>query len=283
MLNLRHLAPLVLLGLIACGGSLDISPTALPNAIQNASYSQQITGTGKQPVSFQLTQGSLPPGISLSQGGLLSGTPTTPGASTFTISGEDSNTFGDDKGKRDFTITVIPQLKLNASLPAARAGEPYSFTIVPTGGVPPYTMTSVGLHAGLAFNGSTGTISGTPPTVQSYDITVTATDSGSPQQQTSQQMQLVIRAPGVVISTSSLPDGNVNVAYQEILSTSNGAGPFQWSISDGLLPNGLRLDQSTGEISGTPTQSGESTISITVEDLGSQPDQDTKQFNLTIH
>lgn len=66
---------------------VDISPSTLPNALQGTSYSQTLTAVcGASPLSWQVTSGALPPGLSLDEGtGIISGTPTLAGNYNFTV------------------------------------------------------------------------------------------------------------------------------------------------------------------------------------------------------
>ncbi len=57
----------------------------------------------------------------------------------------------------------------------------------------------------------------------------------------------------VTITTSSLPNGGVNVAYSQSIATAGGVAPFSWSATG--LPSGLTINASTGVISGTPAPS----------------------------
>ena len=57
--------------------------------------------------------------------------------------------------------------------------------------------------------------------------------------------------------------------------------PYTWSITNGSLPNGLTLNSSTGNISGTPTAQGTSTFTIQDTDANSQTN--SSQFSLTIN
>lgn len=55
------------------------------------------------------------------------------------------------------------------------------------------------------------------------------------------------------ITTTSLPNGQVNHPYTATLAATGGQAPLSWAISSGALPAGLTLAASTGAISGTPT------------------------------
>ena len=83
---------------------------------------------------------------------------------------------------------------------------------------------------------------------------------------------------GVTITTDRLPDGKVGEAYSQTL-TADGTEPVAWSISSGNLPDGLKLDGNTGEISGTPTADG--TAKFTVKATNSAG-SNTKELSITI-
>lgn len=69
-----------------------ISPDTIPDAVLGEPYSQKLTATGgNPPYSFSFTRGDLPPGLSLSGSGVLSGTPEEPGEFTFYLSAMDAN------------------------------------------------------------------------------------------------------------------------------------------------------------------------------------------------
>ncbi|MCL4446338.1 MAG: carboxypeptidase regulatory-like domain-containing protein, partial [Actinobacteria bacterium] len=74
--------------------------------------------------------------------------------------------------------------------------------------------------------------------------------------------------PPVAVATTSLPTGRVNTSYSVALTASGGAAPYTWLITSGTLPSGLSLDSSTGVVSGTPTQSGTTSVTFDVIDAG---------------
>ena len=80
------------------------------------------------------------------------------------------------------------------------------------------------------------------------------------------------------IVAASLPDGTEGEAYSNRL-TAKGTAPITWSIVSGVLPEGLSLNEDTGEISGTPAGEGTEVFTVmAVNDLG----EDIKEFSITI-
>ena len=82
----------------------------------------------------------------------------------------------------------------------------------------------------------------------------------------------------VTITTDALPDGKVGEAYSQTLAA-DGTAPITWSISGGALPDGLKLDENTGEISGKPTAEGTATFTVKAENSGGS---DTKELSIAI-
>lgn len=71
--------------------AISLSPATLPSGTEGMLYSQAITAVGgTAPYTFSITSGALPPGLSLSPTGVLSGTPTTSGVSAFTMRATDA-------------------------------------------------------------------------------------------------------------------------------------------------------------------------------------------------
>jgi hypothetical protein len=82
------------------------------------------------------------------------------------------------------------------------------------------------------------------------------------------------------ITTATLADGEVGVAYDVGLNATGGATPYNWSIDSGMLPSGLFLDPLSGTLFGTPTTKGSS--SFTVRVTGDDELHSTRSLTLAI-
>jgi hypothetical protein len=162
---------------------ITIAPAMLPEGTVGVAYSQTVTASGgTAPYAYSKT-GQLPAGLTLSNSGVISGTPTAAGASSFSVKATDS---GSASGTHSYSITIaasqpVPGVIIlsPSTLPGGTVGKSYSQTITASGGTAPYSFTSIGtLPAGLALSTS-GTLSGTPSAVATSSFSVKATDAAS--------------------------------------------------------------------------------------------------------
>ncbi len=179
--------------------ALTVSTASLPAGQVGTLYSVQLQSTGgTPPVSW--TASSLPPGLTVTTGGLISGTPTTAGSAAVTVTGTDSGSPA-QTASATLSLTIAsaptpPPAALTvstASLPAGQVGTLYSVQLQSTGGTPPVSWTASSLPPGLTVT-TGGLISGTPTTAGSAAVTVTGTDSGSPAQSASATFNITIAA-----------------------------------------------------------------------------------------
>ena len=156
----------------------DIDPTAQVGIAYGATIFIQ-SGFPRQPVTFSVIAGQLPPGLALHPEGplstFLSGTPTLAGTFTFTISATDALGIFVTKSYTILVLQILP-----ATLPDGTVGTAYSQQLTLSGGTGAVTFTITGgsLPAGLTLS-SSGLISGTPTTAATSNFEVTAVDSVS--------------------------------------------------------------------------------------------------------
>ena len=200
-----------------------IAPSSIPGAAVGAAYSQAITATGGiAPYRYAVTNGTLPAGLTLSNSGVLSGTPTSGGTFSFTITATGSSTGlgAPHTGVQSYTLAVnTPTIVVSPSaLPNATAATAYNQAITASGGTAPYTfaITAGALPVGLAFS-STGVLSGKATTIGTFNFTVTSTDAsnGTGPYTGSRVYFLTVKNP------PPLPDANGTLYVKK---GSNGAG-----------------------------------------------------------
>lgn len=148
------------------------------------------------------------------------------------------------------------------SLPGGTVDSPYAATLAASGGTAPYTwsITSGWLPAGLSLNGSTGVISGDPTTAGTQTVPLEVTDADG----WTARSQLSITVVNMTITTNSLPLATVGRSYETTLSAIGGEPPYTWNVvkGSGTLPAGLKLEKSSGVISGVPTKKSASSAFI---------------------
>jgi len=249
---------------------ITLFPATLPAATAGTPYSQTITASPLSANSFSIT-GALPPGLSPTLGGgvlLLSGTPTTPGSFTFTVTATDTVTgcFG----SQIYTLLVnCPTITISpATLPAVTAGTPYSqaITASPTATYT-FSVTGGALPPGLSLASSgpsTALLSGTLTTPGSFTFTITATDTvtgclGS------QIYTVLVNCPTITISPIALPNTARFIPYNQQLTASGGTGAVTFLVTGGSLPAGITLSPS-GLLSGQTATAGAFNVTISATD-----------------
>ncbi|MFY8207133.1 MAG: putative Ig domain-containing protein, partial [Arenimonas sp.] len=162
------------------GGACDLAIVSTGGSATwpvNTPYSDTLTASGPAnvgPNTFAVINGSLPPGLSLSSSGAITGTPTTVGTYVFTVQALDSSVAGlGGVGTFTIEITNVTIAIGPASLTGGTSGTAYSQLLTPTGGTGPYTcsITAGALPAGISL--TSNTLTGTPTSAGSYNFTVT--------------------------------------------------------------------------------------------------------------
>jgi len=232
-------------------------------------------GTGGVPPYRFTPGGGLPAGLTFVNG-TLSGTPTTVGDFSFSV------TLGDSTGgviTKGFSLTVTPPttstLILGGPLLPGKVGVEYSAQLSVTGGTAPYSFTGSGLPEGLTLSTS-GAVSGTPQAPGSSSFNVNVTDSKG--LSGGGNFAITIAPADLIIVTPSLPDAVVGAAYSVNLQASGGIPPYTWTVTG--LPEGVTAKGAT--ISGTPTASGKFTVVVSVKDSQQGSAPQTKSYGVGV-
>ena len=268
---------------VAVGAALGVSAPGVQTYPRNAAITaltlpEAVGGTG--PYTYALTGpsgGNLPAGLVFATGTrILSGTPTTAGATVLTYTATDANGNSDPA---TFTVTITTTMftemvanqtytidrAVNLTLPGAVGGTgSYTYTLTgPSGG---------NLPVGLAFAAGTRILSGTPTTLGDTVLTYTATDANS--NSDTMTFTVTVAEPFVNLAVSTLSDVNY-VVNQPITSLTlpeatggTGTDPLlTYTLIP--LPTGLTFTATTRVLSGTPTTAGITTAVYGVTDTAS--------------
>ncbi|MBS0631129.1 MAG: putative Ig domain-containing protein [Verrucomicrobia bacterium] len=271
--------------------TITLSPSTLTAASIATATSQTITASGGTAgYTYAVTAGSLPPGLSLSTDGTITGTATGGGTYNFTVTATDSSTgSGPFTGSRAYALTVnAPTITLSpTTLTAVTVASATSQTITASGGTAGYTyaITAGALPSGLTL-ATGGTISGTPTAGGVFNFTVTATDSstGSGPFTGSRAYALTVNPPTITLAPTTLTAATVASATSQTITASGGTATYTYAITAGALPAGVSL-ATDGTLSGTPTAGGTFNFTVTATDssTGFGPFVGTQTYSLMVN
>ncbi len=233
-------------------------------------------------VTYAVTSGTLPTGLSLSAG-VISGTPQiAQGAASVVVTAT-----GASSGSATVTIsfTVNPAITPPSQTITGTVGTALTptATFTPAGftGVVTYTI-SPPLPSPLVISSSTGVITGTPATALSAtSYTVTATDSLN----NTDIATISITIAAVVAEITPATQTVTLIKDVEMTATTTYVrtgfvGSVTFTVSP-ALPAGLSLSASTGVVSGTPTALQAATL-YTITATGATSGSDTATITITV-
>lgn len=252
----------------------------LPPGRVNQPYNQGIVAIGGIGLySWSVKTGPIPPGISLTQAGVLTGTPFVPGTYTFEIRVSDSVGAYFDK---TYTLPVDQFssgiIFFTDTIADASVGLPFAQLLQASGGRDPYTfsISSGALPAGITLS-LNGGLSGTPTVDGAFGFTVLAVDASG--LQASKNFSINVRS-NIFIVRTDLARAIIGVPYSQQLVVQGGTAPYLWTPFGNPVPEGLFLNPTTGTISGTPTTIGDYFFAVKVTDARNRTAQ--ASYSLTI-
>ena len=232
-------------------------------------YSYQfVTTGGATPISYTAPANSLPPGLTLTSGGLLSGTPTLYGNYSVTVTATNSGSpAAATSATYQIFIAPAPLLITTTSLTPWVAGAAFSQQLTSSGGVAPFTWSvpDIGNTAGLALSAG-GLLSGTPGpgNIGANTLSVQVRDSLGTT--TIGTISWQVSTPISILSNTLTP-GVTGQPYPGFTFVSSGGAPNTrvWTISSGTPPQGLSLTTG-GVLQGQTTVKGTSSFTVRVND-----------------
>jgi len=258
------------LGTITVGGggqTISITTGSVPSATVGTLYGVQLQQSGGVSPTWRLASGSLPGGLTLSPSGRISGIPSAPGTSTFSVACSETG-FTPGSASYQIEVTTGSGFRITSTmLSDATVGSPYTATMMATGGQAPYAFQAfAGVPSWMRVSGD-GSISGTPTQTGHHEISVSVFDSSMTPQSVEGLVVIEVVAGGPLGMDSTQGDfisGVVGQNYDVEVRAHGGTTPYTFSIGTGSLPSGLALNGN--RVQGQPSSAGNSTFELRVTD-----------------
>jgi hypothetical protein len=274
--------------------SMVITNQQLPDATAGMPYAFKLSATGQQEGQVWSADGTLPPGVSLTPAGVLSGTPGTTGVFTFTARVKNGNSEAAARLVMR-VLSASPELIITTSaLPPVINSTSllYRANLSAVGGAAPYAWK---LLSGVLPNGlvlaKDGTIEGTlKPGVAFGETPLLVEVADTLGNRAKAQIRIkVVEAGALVITSIVLPETMVNAEYLADVAARNAdqsplAKPLTWKVAAGRLPEGMALtvaQDELGLLTGRPLESGHFAFSVQVTDAKGR--SDVSDFILRVH
>ncbi|MFZ9938251.1 MAG: putative Ig domain-containing protein, partial [Luteolibacter sp.] len=257
--------------IIVSSGALGItSESPLEPALVGAAMNATLTAEGGiPPYKWTLkNRGTLPASINLSLAGRLTGLVSTAGNFTFTAEVADSRNGTVATAQKQLTLPAVEyNLAIStSSLPDGTAGSNYTASLSATGGKPPYAWSFTSTPVLRGLSAATGNLTGKPGAAGNYTVALKVTDANK--KFITRNVTLRVNEPAALaFDPLTLPKGKVAAEYTGTLGAKGGFPDYTFTLKTGSsLPAGLRLNPSTGAITGKPISAGNYSVVFVLKD-----------------
>ena len=238
-----------------------------PYAAVGSSYSSKANTTGGSgSCSYSVVGSSLPPGLSMSPSGSVSGVPATAGTYPYFILANDSSGASNTQ---NCSMVVYPAIILYCPAPTSTdMPGPYSGTVGASGGSGPvysFSISAPSPAGSLTLSVAGSTVSGAPSAPGSPYYNLTATDGKGNAK--SKNCSITIY-PAITI-TCPFPNASTGVPYSDTANASGGSNSYSVAVTGGLPADGISAPTggpSWVAIQGTPNSYGNVSPRINVTD-----------------
>lgn len=282
-------------------GELSFDPEQLPAVVKGRPYQQQLTvkdSSGQNVEAVFAVEGTLPKGITLSEGGLLSGTCTEIGNGSYAFSVSAKSKDGEKTGAQDYVVQAIEKEVQIVTPDVANAdvGAYYVQALEASHGMGDYRWSARNLPKGFVLDGNkivfgqyrdgalfmqtvpdslTGTYQFTIAVEDEMGLTdekVFMLQTGSPEQDR------------FTLTLGSLEDGKAGSQYESArLSSLHGVGEVSYFVDDSgdPLPAGMQLGKD-GVLSGTPAYTSAGEYELVIKAVDAENHACTRPYSLYI-
>lgn len=228
--------------------TVSITNTSLPGGSAGTAYSQSLSQTGCLGApNYAITAGALPPGLTLSAAGTISGTPTATGTFNFTATVNDASGCAGSRALSITTVCPSNPITFNAPSLVCSAGSPVMLTATPAGG----TFSGTGVSAGM-FDPAAGNQTVTYDYVDPYGCSFS-----------SSTLVTVTPSSGEITATPTTQTICSGEAIEDIIPSVPESGTtFTWTRDNTATITGMPAS-GTGTISGSLINSSNTPVTVT--------------------
>ncbi len=254
--------------------------TVLPLASADIPLSDGVEAAGYPSPTYSIVDGALPAGLSLDPNtGAITGTPTVRGASNFSIMA--TNAFGSTETPNlSIAVTRSPRINSIDGIPVrVGRGAEFSGSMSTSDDVDGFVVSSGSLPPGLSLNSVNGVIAGTATSNGTYSFVLRAANADGFVD--SDPISITVGQAPVIDDGAVASSAHSSELFIDGVSASGYPLPT-YSIAEGSLPEGVTLNESTGEITGTPVTTGSFNFTITAANEFGQITVGTFDLALTV-